>query len=195
MRRFATLLGVFALSVGGAVAIGGAGGADPGGQNGSAGWQISLDIGATALPGASATSVALSDFSDCTSPAGLDIGLESGPDVDREAGSVTNEAGDTLLSFEQNSGPANFSGVFEGYKLLQPVVEPAHRLADRVVRVGRAEQRGPGVASGSGDLGRVVRALPVQRRRARHRRARLVLRRHRHVPVDGAGSAGRRDAR
>ncbi len=140
MRRVVTIVGALALGLGSVAVLGGSAAvAGPGGGNGSAGASLGSDVRAAALPGASATSVALSSYSDCTSPAGLDIGLESGPDVDREAGSVTNEAGDTLMSFDQPSGFANFSGVFSGYNFASPAwTQPTGSLIGLYAWVGQS---------------------------------------------------------
>lgn len=81
---------------------------------------ISL-MAATGVSAASfATGVALSAYSDCSSPAGLDISMNTDATVNREGGIVTTGAGNTLMSFDQGSGFANFSGTFTGYNFSSP---------------------------------------------------------------------------
>ena len=52
----------------------------------------------------SATGVALSAYSDCTSPAGLDISMNTDATPTREGGIVTTQDGSTLMSFDQATG-------------------------------------------------------------------------------------------
>ena len=67
-----------------------------------------------------AQGVALSSYSSCVSPAGLDLTMTNGPVVTTETGLVTSETGATLMSFSQGSGFANFSGTFTGYNFSSP---------------------------------------------------------------------------
>lgn len=68
----------------------------------------------------SATGVALSSYSDCTSPAGLDISMATDGTVTREGGIVTTAAGATLMSFDQTTGFQNYTGTFMGYNFASP---------------------------------------------------------------------------
>ena len=78
-------------------------------------------MAATGVSAASfATGVALSAYSDCDSPAGLDISMNTDATVNREGGIVTTGAGNTLMSFDQGSGFANFNGTFAGYNFSSP---------------------------------------------------------------------------
>jgi hypothetical protein len=69
---------------------------------------------------ATAQGVALSSYSDCDSPAGLDITMNNGPVVTTETGLATDDTGATLMSFSQSTGFANFSGTFFGYNFASP---------------------------------------------------------------------------
>jgi hypothetical protein len=73
-----------------------------------------------ALAQVDAQGVALSAYSDCDSPAGLDITMSNGPVVTTETGLVTDDTGATLMSFSQGTGFANFSGTFVGYNFASP---------------------------------------------------------------------------
>jgi hypothetical protein len=88
-------------------------------------------IAGNALAQVDAQGVALSGYSDCDSPAGLDITMTNGPVVTTETGLVTDETGATLMSFSQGSGFANFSGTFAGYNFASPAwsVPPGTRVA------------------------------------------------------------------
>ncbi|MEP7290329.1 MAG: hypothetical protein ABI835_01045 [Chloroflexota bacterium] len=81
---------------------------------------ICAALPATVWAASSATGVALSAYSDCDSPAGLDIGMNTDGSVNREGGIVTDETGAVLMSFDQNSGFANYSGTFSGYNFSSP---------------------------------------------------------------------------
>ncbi|MBI5961023.1 MAG: hypothetical protein HY866_19955 [Chloroflexi bacterium] len=67
-----------------------------------------------------ATGVALSSYSDCTSPAGLDLSMSADATPTTEGGIATTEDGTTLMSFEQGTGFASFSGTFTGYNFASP---------------------------------------------------------------------------
>lgn len=86
-----------------------------------------------------AQGVALSSFSGCVSPAGLDITMTAGPVVTTETGLVTTDTGATLMSFNQSSGFANFSGTFSGYSFASPAWNvPPGTLVGLYATVGSA---------------------------------------------------------
>ncbi len=67
-----------------------------------------------------ATGVALSAYSGCTSPAGLDISMNTDATITHEGGIATTSAGTVLMSFDQSSGFASYSGTFTGYNFASP---------------------------------------------------------------------------
>ncbi len=81
---------------------------------------ISAMLPAIVWAASSATGVTLSGFSGCTSPAGLDISMNTDATVTRETGIVTDDTGAVLMSFDQSSGFANFSGTYTGYNFASP---------------------------------------------------------------------------
>jgi hypothetical protein len=68
----------------------------------------------------SATGVALSGYSDCDSPAGLDISMVTDASPTRETGKVTTSEGDVLMTFDQATGFQNYNGTFSGYNFSSP---------------------------------------------------------------------------
>jgi len=81
---------------------------------------ISLIAATGLLADSFATGVALSNYSDCDSPAGLDISMNTDGTVNREGGIVTTDAGDTLMSFDQSSTFANYNDTYMGYNFASP---------------------------------------------------------------------------
>jgi len=77
-------------------------------------------VSSGAFAQATAQGVALSAYSDCDSPAGLDLTMNNGPIVTTETGLVTDDTGATLMSFSQATGFANFVGTFPGYNFSSP---------------------------------------------------------------------------
>ncbi|MCK6579566.1 MAG: hypothetical protein L6Q98_15845 [Anaerolineae bacterium] len=73
----------------------------------------SLVVASAVFALATATSVDLSGFSDCTH-AGLDIGLESSG-ADYEAGMAVDANGTVLIQFGHGTALGNFSGIYYGY--------------------------------------------------------------------------------
>ena len=103
-----------------------------------------LLVGSMLLPAAvfaqsTATGVALSGFSGCVSPAGLDISMNTDASITREGGVVTTGAGTVLMSFDQGSGFANYSGTFTGYNFASPAWSvPAGTIVGLYAYIGSA---------------------------------------------------------